>query len=199
MRIKRESPRQRILQTARSHFLGHGFRRVTMDDLAGEMRISKKTLYAHFPSKDALLKAVLQDKFSRIQNVLAATPSARTNGFGPALQGVLSNLQRELAELTPPFLRDMRSAPEIFKRLERKRAVMIREHFGKLFRDGQRTGEVRTDVPLDLMVEMLLGAMQAIMNPHKLQELNLPPTKAFSDLLDLLLHGAIKRKGRSSR
>ena len=43
--------RQRIVEAARAHFFSHGFRRVTMDDLAEELGISKKTLYAHFPGK----------------------------------------------------------------------------------------------------------------------------------------------------
>ena len=50
--------RARILAAAREHFFAHGFRRVTMDDLAQELGMSKKTLYAHFPSKTALLEAM---------------------------------------------------------------------------------------------------------------------------------------------
>ncbi|MDQ2868750.1 MAG: TetR/AcrR family transcriptional regulator [Verrucomicrobiota bacterium] len=170
-----------------------------MDDLAAELRISKKTLYSHFPSKHELLEAVLREKFRGIKAMLAAAPSARTNGFAAALQSLLGGLQSELAELAPSFLRDMRSAPDVFQRLERQRAVMIREHFTKLFRDGQRAGEVRSDVSLDLMVETLLAAIQAIMNPAKLQELDLPPTAAFGALIDLLLRGAFVRKRSKAR
>ncbi|MGH7937854.1 MAG: TetR/AcrR family transcriptional regulator [Chthoniobacterales bacterium] len=36
--------RRRIVETARAHFFQHGFRNVTMDDLAAELRASKKTL-----------------------------------------------------------------------------------------------------------------------------------------------------------
>ncbi len=56
-RRKRESKRQRIVDATRVHFFSHGFRRVTMDDLAAELGISKKTLYAHFPGKFDLLEA----------------------------------------------------------------------------------------------------------------------------------------------
>ena len=56
---KRDPNRQRIVEAARAHFLSHGFRSVTMDDLATELGISKKTLYTHFPGKFDLLEAVL--------------------------------------------------------------------------------------------------------------------------------------------
>ena len=58
-RRKADASRQRIVEAARAHFFSHGFRSVTMDDLADELGISKKTLYAHFRSKIALLEAVL--------------------------------------------------------------------------------------------------------------------------------------------
>jgi AcrR family transcriptional regulator len=198
-RLPRESPRRRILKAARSHFLSHGFRRVTMDDLAAELQISKKTLYAHFPGKEALLEAVMQDKYRSIDASLSQVPRPRQAGFAPALLDLVARVQRELKELGPPFLRDMRTAPEIFKRLERRRARLIREHFGRLFREGQRAGDVRTDMPLDLMIDTLLAVMHGIMNPAKLEELGLPPAKAFSGVIDLLLYGAVKRKGGKRR
>src|SRR5918992_4599534 len=58
---------QRIITVARQHFFAHGFRGVTMDDLAGELGMSKKTLYASFPTKTDLLRAVLLDKFHRVE------------------------------------------------------------------------------------------------------------------------------------
>jgi AcrR family transcriptional regulator len=186
--------RRRILEAARAHFLRHGFRNVTMDDLAAELAVSKKTLYAHFPSKDALLEGVLRDKFERIRATLRGAALGKAKNFPEALRDLLSGLQRELAELKPPFLRDMRKAPETFQRLEQRRARLIREHFGRLFRQGQRDGNVRTDVPAKLMIETLLGAVHGIMNPQKLEELGLAPKAAFAGLIDLLLHGAVVGK-----
>ena len=67
---KRDPNRQRIINAARGHFFNHGFRSVTMDDLAEELGISKKTLYAHFPGKFDLLEAVLSDKFASVEAML---------------------------------------------------------------------------------------------------------------------------------
>ena len=58
---------QRIVTAARQHFFTHGFRGVTMDDLAEELGMSKKTLYAEFAGKTALLRAVLLDKFHSVK------------------------------------------------------------------------------------------------------------------------------------
>lgn len=167
-----------------------------MDDLAAELAVSKKTLYAHFPSKEALLTAVLRDKYERIRATLEQAGGA-SHDFPSTLQTLLLGLRKELDELQPPFLRDMRKAPDVFKRLEQRRARLIRNHFGRLFRQGQRDGHVRTDLPLKLVIETLLASLQAIMNPPKLAELGMAPRTAFAGLIDLLLHGAvIRKKGR---
>lgn len=165
-----------------------------MDDLAAELAVSKKTLYAHFPSKDALLAAVLRDKQERIRVTLEQAARGPANHFPQALHALLRGVQHELDELQPPFLRDMRKAPEAFKHLEERRAHLIRKHFGRLFRQGQRDAHVRTDLPAKLMIETLLASVQAIMNPPKLTELGMAPKNAFSGLVDLLLHGAVMRR-----
>jgi len=188
---------QRIVEAARAHFFSHGFRSVTMDDLAAELGISKKTLYAHFPGKTALLEAVLADKFAGVSATLEKITREHPHDFSVALHELLARTQHELDEIKPPFVRDMRQkAPHIFKMVERRRAELIQRHFGKLFVEGQRTGMVRKDIPAKLMIEILLATVQAIVNPAKVEELGLTPKSAFSAVVKVVLEGVIARKGR---
>src|SRR5438552_17080303 len=156
--------RQRIVDAARTHFFSHGFRSVTMDDLAEELGISKKTLYAHFPGKIDLLEAVLADKFAGVEATLKEVTRAHARDFPAALQELLAGTHRELDEIKPPFVRDMRQkAPEVFKVVERRRAALIQRYFGRFFVEGQRAGMVRKDVPVKLIIEILLAMVQSIM------------------------------------
>src|SRR5215475_15862269 len=77
--------RQRIVEEARGHFFSRGFRSVGMDDLAAELAISKKTLYAHFVSKIALLEAVLADKFASVETTSEEIVRAYPHDFPAAL------------------------------------------------------------------------------------------------------------------
>lgn len=54
--------RERILDTADRLFYEHGVRAVGIDRVIAEAAIAKATLYAHFPSKDDLILAVLQHR-----------------------------------------------------------------------------------------------------------------------------------------
>ena len=55
--------KQRILETADKLFYLQGIRAIGVDTIAAEIGISKRTLYNHFPSKDALISAYLERRF----------------------------------------------------------------------------------------------------------------------------------------
>jgi AcrR family transcriptional regulator len=192
--------RQRIVAAARRHFFAHGFRGVTMDDLAAELGMSKKTLYAHFPSKTALLEAMLLDKFRSLEADVARITMERSPEFAVALQRLLAIIQRHTDEIRSPFVRDIqRETPHLFQVVEGRRREVIRRHFGKVFAQGRREGLIRKDVPLRLIIEILLGATQAIMNPPMMEELKLTPTAGFTGIVSVVLHGALAEKRRAKR
>ena len=60
----RTTMKERILETTDRLFYGQGIRAVGVDTVAAEIGISKRTLYNHFPSKDALIAAYLTRRFT---------------------------------------------------------------------------------------------------------------------------------------
>lgn len=203
-RVRQVSPvensgRQRIVTTARRHFFTYGFRAITMDDLARELGMSKKTLYAHFPGKGALVEAVLLDKIRRVESDLQQITSDSSSDFLTTLHQLLARVQMHLEEIQPPFLRDLRrEAPEMFALVETRRREMIHQYFGRLVGDGQVAGIIREDVQTKLIVEILLGATQAIMNPEKLMELGLTPKSGFSGIITVIFRGVFTETGRAT-
>jgi AcrR family transcriptional regulator len=193
------STRDRIIAKARSHFFSFGFRGVTMDDLAKELGMSKKTIYAHFPSKEWLLKAVLLNKSRDVEKDLDLITSSSPADFLAALHQLLQRMQEHLEEVQPPFLRDMeREGPETFKLVETRREELIHRYFGKLIEDGQKAGIIRSDIPSRLVVEILLAATQAIMNPPKLAKLGLGPKSGFSAMITVIFQGMLTEGGRAT-
>src|SRR5437773_4350229 len=196
---KNSSVRQRIVDAARGHFFSHGFRSVTMDDLAEELGISKKTLYAYFPGKFDLLEAVLADKLTAVEATLKEVTRAHPDDFPATLRELLAGTQRELDEIKPPFVRDMRKkAPDVFKLVERRRAALIQRYMGKFFVDGQRLGMVRKDVPAKLIIEILLAMALSMMNPPKMEEREMTPKEGYAGILRTGLEGALPLRLRKA-
>ena len=192
------SARQRIVTAARRHFFAFGFRAVTMDDIAAELGMSKKTLYAHFRSKSELVQAAIADKQRAIEADLEQISCESSSDFPSAIQQFLAKMQRHLEEIHPPFMRDIqREAPEIFELVEIRRRDLIHRYLSKILTQGREAGIIRKDIPIRLIIEIWLGVVQAVMNPNKLTELDLTPKAGFSAVISVIMEGLMTAEGRS--
>ena len=65
--------KETVLKKSLELFIQNGFKTVTMDDIAKELGISKKTIYQHFSAKDELVKATVDYVFltasDKIKNI----------------------------------------------------------------------------------------------------------------------------------
>src|SRR5215472_12627723 len=190
--------RRRIIGAAREQFLAHGFHGVTMDDLAEGLGMSKKTIYAHFPSKTALLEAMLLEKFRCVEEDLEAITSECSADFPTGLHRLLACVQRHTEEVRPPFVRDIqREAPDLFKVVQARRRKVIQRSFSKLLGEGRRQGLIRKDIPVHLLIEIQLGAVEAIVNPPRLAELELSIKSGITAIISVILEGALTPEGRT--
>ncbi len=160
--------------------------------------MSKKTLYANFPSKTALLEAVIADKMARAETDLKDAMRKEVADFSARLHAMLLCVKRQTEEIQPAFVRDVqREVPELFALVQEGRRKLIRRHFGKLLKEGQKTGSMRRDIPTDLMIEILLGAVDAIIQPARLMESALTPQTGFAQIISVFLDGVLVRpRGR---
>lgn len=82
---EKQDMKARILETADRLFYLQGIRAVGVDTIAAEVGISKRTLYNHFPSKDALIAAYLQRRF-KMPPLSDKTPAAQILGTFDSLE-----------------------------------------------------------------------------------------------------------------
>ncbi len=189
---------RQVIAAARRQFFLHGFRRISMDDLAAELRMSKKTLYACFASKSSLVESVLKDKFNEVEADLSRLSAEASSNMEEAIHRFLQRVQRHTAEIQPAFVRDLgRETPDLFRIVEHRRRRLIRRHVAALFNKGRRAGLIRKDIPVHLIIEILLGAVEAIMIPSKVTELGLTLERGYSTIIRVILEGAIERRSRS--
>jgi AcrR family transcriptional regulator len=187
-----------IIAAARRQFFAHGFRRVSMNDLAAELAMSKKTLYARFPSKASLVEAVLKEKFNDVEADLRRLALERPSEIEESIHRFLRCIQRHTTEIQPSFVRDLgRETPELFRIVEHRRRRLIRRHVGALLSSGRKAGVIRKDIPVDLLIEILLGAVESIMTPSKVTELGLTLERGYSTVIRVILEGAITRKAKA--
>ncbi len=186
----------RVLTTAHTLFFAHGYSALTMDELARELGMSKKTLYIHFPGKDAIVEKILHDFISQIRTSADELFKDKTLSFTVKLHRFSEAMVNRL-RINSHILRDLqRSAPHLFSLVEELRHKNIPHIFGQILREGQTSGMVRADLDPELAVEFWRPAIQSLMHPDTLERMKLSPDIMFSQAIDLFFGGLLTPAGR---
>jgi len=93
MRRSAAATRAKILESAYGLFFKRGYFRVGVEEIAAAAGITKRTLYSHFDSKDALIGAVLQQQHERAQETI----ERRAQSLSAASPAAVDRLFAELA------------------------------------------------------------------------------------------------------
>jgi AcrR family transcriptional regulator len=187
----------RIVRQARSHFFTHGYSQCTMDEIAAELGMSKKTLYVHFASKEALMTAVIDDLGREIRDSADGLLANRQLNFAEKLRGFAEGMVERLTKTNPRLLRDLqRFAPDLSRRVSEMREKNIPYVFSRFIEEGQLGGMVRTDVRTDFAVAFFLSAMNGLVQPATMERLGLAPRDIAPRAIELFFGGLLTSAGR---
>jgi len=190
-------PRDRVLAAARAQFFASGYTALRMDDLAAELGMSKKTLYVHFPSKDALVGEILQGFVQDVRGSADVLLADSTLSFTAKLHRFSAAMVQRFLKINPHIFRDLqRAAPHIYRQVEELRHRNIPHIFGQLIRQGQAAGMVRADIDPDFAIEFWRCTIQGLLHPDALERLQLGPDRVFAQAINLFFGGLLTPAGR---
>lgn len=187
-----QQTRTEILAAADDLFQQHGYRRVTMDQIARRRGMSKRTLYQYFASKQEVADGVVA---ARLADWLRQADAAFAAGgtFPEVFSRLLRGVEVALAELNPLFLEDLeRYAPGVFARIAEARGRQMLRLAG-LLQAGQAEGSVRPDVRADLAIDFLIAAVQAAGRPEWLRRRRIGFPELITTVQSLFLYGVCAR------
>jgi AcrR family transcriptional regulator len=191
------SARARILEAARAHLFAYGYRALTMDALAHDLGMSKKTLYVYFPSKDAIITAIIDGIGKSIRERMDAVLSNPRLNFSQKLCGVSDVVGSNLAKASPGLLHDLqRFAPQLYQKIDDLRQRNVPYVFGRLIRAGLAEGKVRHEVDPDFAVEFWLQAIRGLVHPDVLDRTQLTPRQTLEKAIHLFFGGLLSAAGR---
>jgi AcrR family transcriptional regulator len=180
-----------IVAAAGRLFLAPGFIRVSMDDLARELGMSKKTIYRHFPDRRSLLTAVLDRQLATVERTLAAAAEdAEGQPFDVRVQRFLIAAGSELGRIGAAQLATGRGDAMLRPYLEQRLDAVVYQRLDELFRDGHRRGLL--PAPPELLSEITRGALERLLNSQLPRELDWTAADLLRATVDTVLYGAIR-------
>jgi AcrR family transcriptional regulator len=197
--MNEENPiRLQILRKAREQFCTHGFSRVTTDDLASELGISKKTLYQHFASKEELVRAVVYAMRDEMAGAVAAIVENDDLDVVEKFRTLMTTVGTKLTTMRRPYFEDLRrKAPDLWGEIEQFRRERILTSFDRLITEGSRNGMLRSGIDPHLFVLMFYAVIQNIFNPEVLSQLAQTPDEAFAMVVTVLIEGVLSDEAKT--
>lgn len=158
--------RRRIVAAAQTRFMASGFSTVTMDEIAHELGMSKKTLYEFFPGKLDLLRATTRLNSDSCETELNSIAAEKLDFFERARK-TFAHTARIYSRLSPTYMTDLRrNAPGVWAEIQEFRRVRIRRHLLDLLKQGMDQGVLRRDLDREDLVRLYQTMTAALLTPE---------------------------------
>ena len=187
--------REWILERSTDRFLSQGFSSFTMDEIARDAGVSKKTLYRLIPSKKSLIVMVLDRQIEIIemkQNVILEDSSMNYKARLDAMFRIVSEFY---SRINGKSLQDIeRLSPEIWE-LVRQRRKSALDRIIRLLEDGRLDGQIRKDIPSEFLGRYFQSTMDSLLSPRVMMEEDMTPNELLDITLSLMFNGISKSPG----
>lgn len=188
--------KERILQKARDLFMRYGFRSVTMDEIAGQMGISKKTLYQFFEDKDSLVEIVMQGEMAFIETECRRQDQESENAIDELFKD-MDSMYEVMDSMNPQIIYDLEKFyPRTFEKFKQhKHSFMLDVIRNNIFR-GIREGLYRPEIDVDIAAKFRLESNFLVFNQELFPYGKYSILKVASEINYLFIHGISTAKGK---
>lgn len=188
--------RERILDAAVRVFAKSGFHTTRVSDVAKAAGVADGTIYLYFDSKEALLVSLYEDRVDRLLAYMREElPKQRTSRerLGRVIQlqlGILED-ERDLAEVMTIILRQ---SNKLMKEHAIPKFMAYLDAIADVVLEGQRAGELRTDVSPHTVARAVFGALDGLALTWALGKAERGGlVRAADQLSEILLRGLDRR------
>jgi AcrR family transcriptional regulator len=187
---------EKIARRIEDLFLRLGIRNLSMDDLARELGISKKTLYQFVSNKDELVLKVLERHIGERCRLSAGIRATSADALDELLR-VMEHQAVDLGRIKTNILFELqRYHPEAW-------AVLERYHWSHLFEMvlenlmwGIRDGIYRSDFKPQVVARVHISSMFSVMDDRLFPRPEYDSKQVFREYMLHYLHGILSERGR---
>lgn len=157
-------PKDRILLKAEELFMQFGIRSVSMDDIANNLGMSKKTLYQYFADKDELVEAVVDGHISEIQNDCVGCREEAKDAIHEIFN-TMAKIMEEFSNMNPMLLYDLEKFHhKAYQRFRDYKDKFLLQVITENIEWGIKDELYRPDINIDVMSKYRIESMMIPFN-----------------------------------
>ncbi len=187
--------KDRILKSAEDLFFKYGIKSITMDDIAKDLGISKKTIYQFYSDKNEVVEKLLTERLKKNECEFQLIEKESANVIEEVF-GMMKNLENMFAQMNPNLFYDLQKYhPNAWKLFKQFKEECIERMVEDSVKRGIKQGLVRSDINTKIIARLRMEEVEMGFNPQAF-----PPDKykivdVQLALLDHFLHGICTLKG----
>jgi AcrR family transcriptional regulator len=185
----------RILFKARELMTRHGVKHVTMDDLASQLGISKKTIYQFYKDKDALVMAVINFELEEQALKCQKTQDIAENAVHEMFM-ILEDIQQMFKNMNPMTMTELQKYyPEAFARIQNHKDEFMHQIIKTNLIKGIAQGVYRKEIDPEILSIYRLETSFVPFNPQLYPFSKFDIGKVTVQIIENFIYGAMSIKG----
>ncbi len=187
--------KEKIIELGTEKFFKEGFQKITMDEIAAELRVSKKTIYKFFPSKDDLVQSVAKHFMNFMKSKIIPVLSGDKNAI-EKLEGLMNILAATSQRISTKMIDDMRRYfPAQWNEIDKFRTEMMFGNVTKVIDQGKKEG-LFLNYPTEIIMMVFVSAMRSVVNPEFIINNNFSMKEAAISAFRIMIGGIVTEKGK---
>lgn len=188
--------RAKIIEKANDICRVVGFKAMTMDDIAAQLSISKKTIYQYFPDKDSLVMSIVEKEVKRSENDCQVTMEMSSDAIDEIL---IANrfFTEDFKDINPIIFHDL-------EKYYKKSFMFFMEHRNGQFYEvvssnitrGITEGLYRPEVNVEILTRFRLESVFMAFNQKVFPSNQYNFLEVYNTLIDHFIFGIVTQKGR---
>lgn len=190
-----KTEKEKIVISSRELFLKKGFSHTSMDEIARNLKISKKTIYKFFPSKKILLQETVVNFMETNNQLVQTIVSSNDNAVEKAYK-LFNFIGVVLMNISENFISDLKNyAPNLWREIDKRRIKFLKENLTKIIIQGKEEGYFINE-STSLIINTFISAIRGIVNPEIILRKNFSVEKTFKGSIKILMNGILTLKGK---
>ncbi|MCB0651229.1 MAG: TetR/AcrR family transcriptional regulator [Saprospiraceae bacterium] len=195
MKFQEIDLKQQIVDEAKAMFMRFGIKSVSMDDIAGKMGISKKTLYLHLENKAELISLILNEKLEEEIAVMAELRARAENAIEEILS-ISDFVVATLREMPPMIIYDLQKYYQVtWRGFDEKYKAHIYKTILENIKWGVEQGYYRQGLNPDIITKFYVGKAMVVVDDELFPAGVYDCDVLFKEHIEYHIYGIASSKG----
>ena len=184
-----------IIERCAGLFIRYGVKNLTMDDIAKELAVSKKTLYLFVANKADLVHQVMQGHIKKEIKYFQEVKKSAKNAVEENLL-MIAFMSEELQEFNTSVFFDLQKYyPSSYALLNEHREKVVLRHILNNLKEGMKQGWYRADMNSDIVARIYVHALDILIDQKLFPSMRYPFFTLYQEYVRYHLRGILTEKG----